>query len=500
MPPKVKSAAELLRGIASGLKIAAVRPSIHGYIPHEKQLLFHQSVAQARLFAGGNRSGKTVAGATESIWYLTGKHPYKKTPEPPVWGRCVTVDFLNGMEKIVKPEIARWMPPSELINGSWSDSWDSDLKTLTLANGSFLEFMSQDQDLDKFAGSSRHFNWFDEECPHDIFVECKARLIDTGGDYWFTITPVEGMTWIYDEIYLAAATNSNIDVVEVDTLQNPHINKIEVEQFITGLTKDEIDARLHGKFVQIGGLIYKMFGEQNIIDSFIPDQKDFLIFAGMDHGLNNPTAWLWGAVDKDGRIIIWDEHYEPGQIVRYHAQKVHEKNQEHGFVPEYYVGDPSIRNRDPITGTSVHLEYQENGISIILGNNDVPAGIDRVARYLTGIQDEEGNYHPKLFFTRNCVNTIYEHQRYRRSLWASKKDQFNKNKKETPHKKDDHTCDTVRYMIASRPEFDDGKDIPRAGNFLGVATAVGLERVVDKDLFGLNTSRPFVDPHLGEEF
>src|SRR5687767_6636255 len=104
MPAKKQAtAADLLRSVASGLRTAATRPNFHGYNPHEKQMKFHSSPAKTRLFLGGNRSGKTVGGAVEACWYCTGKHPYRLTPKPPVRGRVVSVDFLNGVEKIVKP-------------------------------------------------------------------------------------------------------------------------------------------------------------------------------------------------------------------------------------------------------------------------------------------------------------------------------------------------------------------------------------------------------------
>ena len=42
--------------------------------------------------------------------------------------------------------------------------------------------MSSDQDLQKFAGTSRHFVHFDEEPPEPVYEECRARLVDTNGD------------------------------------------------------------------------------------------------------------------------------------------------------------------------------------------------------------------------------------------------------------------------------------------------------------------------------
>lgn len=461
---QIKTSTDAFRFLSEQLKAQITRPNIHGYRPHAKQVKFHSSDSKARLYIGGNRSGKTTGGIAEDIFWLTGRHPYRVTPPPPVRGRIISVDFLNGVEKIVRPELARWIPPSELLGGSWSTAYSKELRTLNLENGSFVEFMSYDQDLDKFAGTSRHFIHFDEEPPQDIWLENKTRLIDTGGSYWITMTPVEGMTWIYDDIYLPGQKDpaSGITVIEVDMTENPYLHVGEVDEFISGLSNDDKEARVKGKFVQVGGLIYKHFDtEKHVIDPIDPrNLRDWYWYASLDHGFNNPTAWLWHAVNPDGKCITFAEHYKSGEVVDFHARAVHEKNGTLGRAPDIYVGDPSIRNVDPITGTSIHLEYTKAGIPIVLANNDVSAGINRVASYL-----ESGN----LFITRNCVNLVAEMQRYRWKTWASKRIQQLNNNHEVAHKKNDHAVDSLRYFIMSRPELAPMPDMPGAAkNPLGL--------------------------------
>lgn len=442
--------AAALRSIGERLKTQSRRPNIFGYTPHAKQIKFHSSTKKIRLYIGGNRSGKTVGGICEDIWWATGKHPYRETPPPPVRGRVCSVDFTNGIEKTIRPEVARWCPLSELRGGSWSTAYDKQTRTLHFANDSFIEFMSYDQELDKFSGTSRHFIHHDEEPPKDIYVENLARTVDTGGEIWFTMTPVEGMTWIFDDIYMRGKDDDpTIDVIEVDMLENPYLQEGEVQLFLSGLDEDERNARVHGKFVQLGGLVYKQFSsEVHVMEPFVPN-KEWLWVASLDHGFNNPTAWLWHAINPDGRVFTFHEHYESGQTIDYHAKKVHEVNTTFGRAPEYYVGDPSIRNRDPITGTSIFEEYVKYGIPIVLANNDVAAGVNRVARYLKLAADGR----PNLMITKNCTNLIWEMNRYRWKTYANKKLQNKNNAHEQAHKKDDHACDSLRYFIMSRPDL-----------------------------------------------
>lgn len=396
-----------------------------------------------------SNSGKTTGGATKAVRLLMGIHPTlsKKYPAP-VYGRAVGVNFEHGVEKIIMPEIRRWLPPTELVGDSWETAYDKTLRTLTLKNGSQLEFMSYEQLTEKFAGTSRHFIWFDEEPPRAIFDECLVRLVDTKGIWWITMTPVEGMTWVYDIIYLKGKEDDKYGVIEVNSTENPHIDEETLDELLGSMADEDQQARKEGKFLSAGGFIYEghFKPNQHVIKRFTPP-KDWLWVASLDAGYTNPSCWLWAVVDPNGRIFVIEELYQSKTIVSDLAKQVHSTNARHGRVPNYYVGDPSIRNTDPLTGTSILIEYGKHGVGILLGNNDQKAGIDKIINKL----DNE-----KLYITENCVNLISEMKRLRWATFASKKIAYDKNKKEEQHKKDDHAPDSLRYLISSRPEYDGG--------------------------------------------
>lgn len=445
------SSSDFLQKLSAQVKLQAVRPNVHGYVPHAKQEIFHASPARGRLYIGGNRSGKTTGGTIEDIWWLTGRHPYLQTPEPPVRGRIIGVDFLNGIEKILRPEMARWLPASELKGGTWTTAYSKETRTLTLENGSTVEYMSYDQDTDKFAGTSRHFVHFDEEPPQDIYLENKARLIDTAGNWWMTMTPVEGMSWIYDDIYMPGKNDpsSDLAVIEIDMTENPYLSQTEVSSFISGLSEDDRLARVKGKFVSIGGLVHKEFNpEVHVVDAFIPP-LDWEWYVSLDHGYNNPTAVLWHAVSPDGQVVTFSEHYERERTVDYHAAAIHQRNASFGRVPDVYVADPAISQRNGVTGTSIQQEYADHGIGFASGNNDVLSGVNRVNSYLKPRE----NGRPRWVITRNCRNLISEMQRLRWKTYATKKMQYANNKIDQIHKKDDHACDSARYFFTLLPDL-----------------------------------------------
>lgn len=485
---KIETLTEAIKAMADGLSKVAYEPDVNSYVPHKKQEKFHSSAKKTRLYIGGNRSGKTTGGIVEDVWWLTHRHPYLDTPKHrPVAGRIISVDFANGVNKIIIPQLKQWVPPSQLRGGSWYSAYDVQERTLHFDNGSFVELMSYDQDLDKFAGTSRDFIHYDEEPPEDIRIENLARLIDRKGKEWFTLTPVEGMLWIYDQIYEPGLIGHPlIDVVEVDMAENPHLDPEEVNEFLAKLSPEERDIRGKGKFVQRGGLVYKTFNQNiHVIDHVTAKDlrgPNYRWYMSLDHGFNNPTAVLWHAVDKDNRVITFDEHYEAGKIVGYHADVIKSRWDMHGRKPDMNICDPALAQRQAVTGTSIQTEYAMRGIGFALGNNDVITGVAKVNEYLEIGPDDKPNW----YITRNCANLIKEIQRLRWKTWASKKQQSQNNPYDQIHKKDDHACDSARYFFAFMPELKQRAPMPTGKAQL---PAIGGNSARDPN-------RSYIDPGL----
>lgn len=486
----------------------AVAPGIGAYSPHASQEKFHRSTSKEKLYIGGNRSGKTVAGAAEAVMWLTGDHTYRTDiPKPPIRGRMVTVDIQEGIEKIAIPEIKRWMPRKYLINDSWEDSYSKASRTLTLKNGSFLEFMSYEQDREKFQGTSRHFCWFDEEPPQEIYDECMMRLVDTDGSYWISMTPLIEMSWVKDTIYDPwCEGDRSIYVLEVNTEENPHIKLSALDRLTRNLSEEERKTRRSGAFINHTGLIYAgsfsalpVGDGGNLMTDVLTDFKywnrikhSYGHFAMLDHGYRNPTAILFACYDHDGRIIVYDEIYVTGKFVPELAKIYLGRVETLGVNIEYIVGDPSIRNTLPIgnVGTSILLEYADQGVYISLGNNDVRAGIARC-------QSRFRSRH--IIISERCTNTLKEINNYRWDKYQSKKIDARRNLKEVPLKMNDHAMDALRYGVASRPSFPDEVDMPM-GNVLGSPRAGPIE--MDWALMSQNSNdaSPAFDDVLGSEW
>lgn len=457
---------EMLQKLNEGIKQQVVRPNIYAYRPHRKQLMFHKSEKHTRLYIGGNRSGKTVGGATEMAYWLMKKHPFRRLPLPEgaVRMRGVAVDFNYGVDMIMLPELMRWIPPSYYKNGSYEDSYDKNHRLLTLSNGSSIEFRSYEQDLEKFAGTSRHGTWFDEEPPKHIYNECMARHVDTDGFTWITMTPVEGMTWVFNDIYEPGTLGDpDIDIIEIETTENAHLSPEAIARFLKGLDADERKARQRGQFVAFGGRVFKMFNETDHVIQSIDARglSEWEVYVSFDHGYNNPTAVLWHAVSPDNHVITFHEHYASEMTVPEHAKVFHSFNESIEREPDYIVGDPAMEQRSGITGTSILQEYADRGVFIAPGKNEVLSGVNRMIQYLRVERDElvrhpltgeltgDCNWH----VTSNCVKLIEEMKKLRWKTYTSRKMQFDNNKKEEIHKKDDHAPDSARYFFSFMPDL-----------------------------------------------
>lgn len=478
--------ADIARELAEKTRLQANRPNLFGYVPHAKQLMFHSQVARHRLYIGGNRSGKTTGGIIEDIWWMSGTHPYRETPQGGVRGRIVGVDFTQGIEAVLKPEFIRWCPPSYLRGGSWSSAYDKQTRTVYFENGSFCEFMSYDQDVDKFAGTSRHFVHFDEEPPQEIFLECLARLIDTGGSWWMTLTPIMGMEWMYDDIYTVGKEDTSetplIGVTEVSMHENPHLGEVEVAEFLAMLSEDDKDARVAGKFIRRGGLIYKEFDYLvHTIDPLEEINPYWELYMSIDHGYNNPTAVYWHAVDSDGDVITFYEHYAAEMVVQEHAARIKEINATFGISPGINVCDPAMSQRNPVTGDSIIAEYAKHGVYLVAGNNDVITGINKINTYL---KPWGPGGRPKWRITRNCVELVKELKKYRWKTWANKTSERTNNKYDQPHKKDDHGCDSCRYFFTLMPDLKPivNKELPSKNVVMASTLVTDIFAQIDTNL------------------
>lgn len=453
--------------VEAEIEKAVLKPSIYRYEPYIDQLEFHKSAAPGKYVSGGNRAGKTTSVVVEAIWWATDSHPFRDRPE--AWGhgaiqqRFVAVDIAKGVEQILLPAFKRWVPREYLINGSWGESWDKGSMTLTFSNGSTIDFLTYNMDLERHGGVPRHIIYFDEEPPRPVFNEGLMRLMDYDGWWVISATPVKGMTWTYDLLWEPALEAKEagepfpVSIHQLDPANNPYLQAEDKSRFYIAMDKEEQEMRSTGKFVARSGLVFPEFSPHtHVVPAMTdPPPKHWTWYASVDHGLNNPTAWLWHAVAPDGTIITFDEHYASNMTVEEHASVVSQKNAMHGKLPERYVGDPAMKQRNGVTGTSILQEYAFRGIPIIVDGvpHAVSIGLEKMRQYFQVRRFPDGRHRPTWVITENCFNLIRELKKLRYAAYDSSKKNYDVNRKEEVHKKDDHAFDSARYFATLLPDL-----------------------------------------------
>lgn len=413
---------------------------------HEKQLVFHKNQNKNRWVFGGNRSGKTECGAVETVWLARGIHPYKENKTRDGWVVSLSQQVQRDVaqSKILQYLKKEWIEDIVMISGKKGSATQGVIDTIYVKNVfgeiSKIGFKSCDQGREKFQGTSLDYVWFDEEPPEDIYMECKMRVLDKCGLIFGTMTPLKGLSWVYNIIYLNERNDPDVWCEHISWEDNPYLSKTEIKKLTESMSQDELESRKFGNFTTNSGLVYNEFDENlNVIEPFdVPENWYDKI--SIDPGLHNPLSCHWYACDYDNNIYVIAEHYERQKPVDYHVSKIKEIcsrlnwPMRNGKIEA--IIDSAANQKTLASEKSVSELFFDNGISVNpYVNKDLFSGINRVKSYF---RNSEGVR--KLFIFKTCVNMIREIKGY---FWGQA---------DAPVKKDDHAMDELRYYIMSRPE------------------------------------------------
>lgn len=269
-----------------------------------KAFLTHTLVA---LF-WGNRVGKTELGAQIVVEVATGVHPVITPGE--IWAFCPSFD---EQKDTTQKKLLSYLARDKILDITWLRKGIIKEILVDAGNGrrSKITFKSYEQGREKAQGAGKVLIWFDEEPPKDIFEECFVRQ-DAGVllRILMTMTPIKGMTWVYDEIYLATNNPDNF-VSEASWKDNPWLTEEQRAVMSRGLTKEALKVREEGKFMRRVGLVCPWFQRSvHVVDITTPPSGDTLF--GIDFGFSNPACGLYCRVDSDNNLWFFDGFYETG--------------------------------------------------------------------------------------------------------------------------------------------------------------------------------------------
>lgn len=294
---------------------------IDGYTPNIKQVEFHQkgNFYGERCFMAGNQLGKTLGGAVEYAYHLTGDYPEWWTGlrfEKPVtaWACGVTPEVIRDSIQLLmcgnieKGDLGCGTIRKDKIEGTQRafgiPNYLDNIQVKHKTGGiSVCKFKAYSQGREKFQASTIDIIWFDEEPPPEIYSEGKTRTNNGqfGPTAMVTYTPLMGMstvTGMFVEKPSEEQVLINMTIMDVD-----HYTHEEKLKIIAAYPEHEREARANGVPILGSGRIFAIVEESIHCEPMPEVPRHFAQLNGGDFGYDHPQAWVHGAWDRDTDIL-----------------------------------------------------------------------------------------------------------------------------------------------------------------------------------------------------
>jgi len=271
------------------LKIRKLINPIKYFEPQEYQEEFWRSPSKYKFIFGGNRSGKTINGAA----YVINK--CLNNPNYIVWA-CT---YAKLSVPVQQKKIKELLPRKELKYAKWSEQRGFTHKLIIFKNGSMIRFKTYEEGEEKYQGGDVDLIWNDEECKQEIYNEQLARLIDRNGEIIITMTPINGITWIYTDVLENENINKSIDYWYWETAKNKKISQEGFERIIKNYSQKEAEVRSTGHFVTLNsGRLYYAF-DRKINIKKLEVNPSLPLLLSFDFNVNPMTTIISQIVNKE---------------------------------------------------------------------------------------------------------------------------------------------------------------------------------------------------------
>ena len=379
------------RKLANWLLLARDDPR-RWYVPHRRQQDFHAAGVEARerLFLAGNRVGKTLAGAAEMGFHLTGLYPewwngvrFDKPIE--AWAASVTREAtrdilqrtymgcrgggVSGFQDARPGTI-----PEHLVCGVTMKSGVAgavDVVRVKHVSGgvSVLGFKSFDQGRASFQGTARDVIHLDEEPEIDVYEECLLRTLTVKGHVMLTMTPLLGLSDMVRH-FTDGVRMEGKAVVRAGWRDASHLDADMVDGLRRSLRPHEVMAREFGEPSVGRGRVYPVDESELVVPRFeIPAHWRRCV--GVDFGWSNPTAAVWLAHDVASDIVyVTDVYFASERVPAEHAVEIQRRG---AWIPA--VCDPAGQAIGQKDGVSLVEMYAAAGLRFELADNGVEAGL-----------------------------------------------------------------------------------------------------------------------------
>lgn len=253
-----------------------------------------------------------------------------------------------------------------------------------------------------------------------------------------------------------------VDLIEGSTYENKHVLEADFIQTLEATYTGQMRSRfLMGEWAAYDGLVYPQFNElihgiehndaMDLLDVLTEQGYDVPFIEGYDFGIANPSCYGLAFIDNDNNVILFDGFYRKEMGVIEQAEKIRLARNKWGVDETQKVrADPNIFRRAGGalngTGSTVAQLFDQCGVPMSRGYNDLLGGIVKVGSYLNLSKFHRnpftGEYGaPHFYVSRELTWFIDEIGGY---YW----DKDNKGDAEDkPKDKNDHGMDMTKYLL-----------------------------------------------------
>ncbi len=425
-----------------------------GYQPTPRQQAFHEATEWDVLYGGAMGGGKSKALTMEGIAACV------RYPGIEVWAFRKTIDQLRGslIKELRQVEMCKAL----------GARWNVQLRELRFSNGSLFRFCYAENETDAM-------NYFSQDCQLLILDERQqmdpsiAERLSLRVRSGSTRIPVLGIrsganpgdighAYLRDRFVDAAPWNTTIvpergerlrRFIPAKSTDNPHLNddyELNFEDISDPVMRQ---AYRDGNWDVFAGMAFPEWDRA----VHVVDPEDYPIPAGgiirargIDYGLVNPFACLWGAKLHDGLVVVYRELYRTELTPTSQAGLILASEDPDERLPGRPMSaylDPSCWNRQPDSPASVAgrapaksiaSDYAIAGLPVTRAYNDRIGGKRLVHDGLRVAADGR----PRLLIYSTCVNLI-------RQLGSLPRDK--KHPEDVDTKAEDHAYDALRYLL-----------------------------------------------------
>ena len=301
-------------------------------------------------------------------------------------------------------------------------------KVIELSNGSTIRMGSINQ-VDSVVGRSYDLIIFDEAAltdGRDAFNVALRPTLDKDNSKAIFISTPRGRNNYFAEFYYRGFTDEFPEWCSIKATwhENPRVSESDIIEAQKGMSQAEFNQEYMADFNVFEGQVWSFNHEECIADLSNFDTSRMDVFAGLDVGYKDPTAFCVIAYDWDEeKFYLVDEYLDSERTTEQHAIEI-QKLIDKWDIDYIYIDSAAAQTR---------FDFAQNyDISTINAKKSVLDGIGHVA----GVVDNK-----KLIVDQKCRESLMSLDQYQ---WDPNPNLL---KEKPKHNQASHMADAMRYAL-----------------------------------------------------